>query len=768
MYLQLCSSRSKDVVVISLSLIVCFFAIDSFLFPILPNVRQYALSSASSTLRESSVEGFLGSDRTRASPPQAYQEGSTVIYRNAFWMPEIGHWLSQCGAAPMISISERLYSNECENGCGGRGVCNYQLAECRCFHGYGGKGCEREVEFPCMTSEKGWRVSKCGATCDKTKAFCFCGEGTKYPQRPVAEGCGFVWKSGVVNWTTPDPLIFSNSSNDGRGWCNLDPHVLSLWKMECYCTYDGTGGRFCSVPVESFCINQCSGNGQCRGGFCACGEGWYGIDCSVPSSLKSRSLEKWPTWLSASTTSMAVPDSPERNSLQLVVEKRRPLIYVYDLPAEFNSHLLEGRHFRLWCSTRTYDGKNKTEWLQALYGSEPALVESLLASPHRTTNAEEADYFYVPTFEACARSQADSAPHTDMQNKYLGLRGYYAGAFHKRAYDHIKKTYPYWNRSGGKDHIWMFAWDEGACSAPKEIWSSIMLVHWGNTQSKHNYSTSAYDSDRWTYIPKAFRGVHPCYDPSKDIVLPAWKMPDPEIMKQNLWARPREERTTLFYFNGNLGSMFEGGRPEEQYSMGIRQRLAEEFGSRPNRDGQIGRQSAPDVTVISGRTREYGLELSRSRFCGVFPGDGWSSRMEDSILHGCIPVIIQDGIRLPFEDVLDYSAFTIRIAENELPDMVRILRGISETRIDFMLSAVRMMWQRFSYHNAVKLEAKRQELLDKTEEQWATEYNSLVEDDAFTTLIQVLHFKLKNRSWQTASTEVTNGRSDARDYCGNP
>lgn len=79
--------------------------------------------------------------------------------------------------------------------------------------------------------------------------------------------------------------------------------------------------------------------------------------------------------------------------------------------------------------------------------------------------------------------------------------------------------------------------------------------------------------------------------------------------------------------------------------MGLRQKLAEEFGSVPNKNGQIGRQFAPDVTVTSRRSRNYGLDLSQSRFCGVFPGDGWSGRMEDSILHGCIPVIVQVEIR---------------------------------------------------------------------------------------------------------------------------
>jgi hypothetical protein len=47
--------------------------------------------------------------------------------------------------------------------------------------------------------------------------------------------------------------------------------------------------------------------------------------------------------------------------------------------------------------------------------------------------------------------------------------------------------------------------------------------------------------------------------------------------------------------------------------MGIRQKIAEEFGSSPNKEGKLGKQHA----------------------------DGWSGRMEDSILQGCIPVVIQ-------------------------------------------------------------------------------------------------------------------------------
>lgn len=37
-----------------------------------------------------------------------------------------------------------------------------------------------------------------------------------------------------------------------------------------------------------------------------------------------------------------------------------------------------------------------------------------------------------------------------------------------------------WNATGGANHIWLFAHDEGACWAPTEIYNaSIILSQWG-------------------------------------------------------------------------------------------------------------------------------------------------------------------------------------------------------------------------------------------------------------------------------------------------
>lgn len=87
--------------------------------------------------------------------------------------------------------------------------------------------------------------------------------------------------------------------------------------------------------------------------------------------------------------------------------------------------------------------------------------------------------------------------------------------------------------------------------------------------------------------------------------------------------------------------------------MGIRQKLAAEFGSCPNKQGKLGKQHEEGVEVTSLRSGNYHEELASSLFCGVFPGDGWSGRMEDSILQGCIPVVIQ-VTRPPLSISLEY------------------------------------------------------------------------------------------------------------------
>lgn len=72
-----------------------------------------------------------------------------------------------------------------------------------------------------------------------------------------------------------------------------------------------------------------------------CNSGWYGVDCSIPSVESS--VGDWPLWLRPAQVD--VPDNLQSDgkvvNLNAVVKKKRPLIYVYDLPPTFNSLLLE-------------------------------------------------------------------------------------------------------------------------------------------------------------------------------------------------------------------------------------------------------------------------------------------------------------------------------------------------------------------------------------------------------------------------------------------
>ncbi|KAI3471660.1 hypothetical protein Pfo_028310 [Paulownia fortunei] len=761
------------------SILALVSVVHLFLYPVVPSLDYLSLRQAQNSCLpvNGSIEGSekyvpgMGSkegmkDFSKENPQPMVDLNvrypadlhDAVTYRGAPWKAEVGRWLSGCDSnITAVEIVEKIGGKSCKNECSGQGICNRDLGQCRCFHGFSGEGCSERLQLNCNYpgSEKqpygNWLVSICPAYCDTSRAMCFCGEGTKYPNRPVPEACGFKINppSGpgaprLTDWAIADRDIFTTNGSK-PGWCNVDPAEAYaskvIFKEECDCKYDGLLGRFCEVPVLSVCINQCSGHGHCRGGFCQCDNGWYGVDCSIPSVLSS--IGEWPKWLRPAHIN--VPDIARLTgnlvNLNAVVQKKRPLIYVYDLPPDFNSLLLEGRHFKFECVNRIYDGRNATLWTDQLYGAQMAIYESILASPYRTLNGDEADYFFVPVLDSCIITRADDAPHLSMKDHH-GLRSSLTLEFYKKAYEHIMLQYPYWNQSSGKDHMGQFfSWDEGACYAPKEIWNSMMLVHWGNTNSKHNHSTTAYWGDNWNTISSDRRGNHPCFDPDKDLVLPAWKIPDEHSLNAKLWARPREERRTLFYFNGNLGPAYENGRPEATYSMGIRQKVAEEFGSSPNKEGKLGKQHAEDVVVTPARADDYHEELANSIFCGVMPGDGWSGRMEDSILQGCIPVVIQDGIYLPYENVLNYESFAVRIPEDEIPNLIHILRNINETEVELKLANVKKIWQRFLYRDSILLEAEE-----------AKHYHCI--ELTFNIFDQVLHYKLHNDPWRRQSVPL--------------
>lgn len=82
----------------------------------------------------------------------------------------------------------------------------------------------------------------------------------------------------------------------------------------------------------------------------------------------------------------------------------------------------------------------------------------------------------------------------------------------------------------------------------------------------------------------------------------------------------------------------------------------------------------------------YGVHMASSVFCLVLAGDGWSARMEDAVLHGCIPVIIMDHVHVTYDTILEPSKYTVRIAQRDVNRTLEILKA---SHVRFM-AAVRV------------------------------------------------------------------------------
>lgn len=92
----------------------------------------------------------------------------------------------------------------------------------------------------------------------------------------------------------------------------------------------------------------------------------------------------------------------------------------------------------------------------------------------------------------------------------------------------------------------------------------------------------------------------------------------------------------------------------------------------------------------------YAQHMKRSRYCLCPKGfEVNSPRIVESIMTGCVPVIISDNFVLPFDDVLDWTKFSITVEEKDIPILKSILTSIPDSTYRSMQSRLKLIRRHF-------------------------------------------------------------------------
>eukprot|EP00899_Mesostigma_viride_P014381 jgi/Mesvir1/22944/Mv19454-RA.1 len=465
-------------------------------------------------------------------------------------------------------------------------------------------------------------------------------------------------------------------------------------RTHCECIRGMVGDR-CEIPCDLGCVHDCSGHGTCWARWCLCDPGWSGIDCSQSGEDANSDPERLQ---GAKGTPLPPPPPPPRHVSELK-------IYVYDIPA-FVQHNEPCQGCTDLCGG-PYDAT--TFWLARLL-RDPA---------HLTRDPGGAHLFYAPL-----RAFPISGNGLEVSR-------------HIRDVLSVIRDMGYFERSGGRDHVWWVQQDVGTCKVTHLVRPGIIVGHYGRL-------------DVWGRSFNRVSKQPPCMDPGKDLVVPALtplsgaavvrEGGDTNMASMTGNAKYLQDkataqalavfrdnwrdvpRPTFLYFSGanvplvhpqcaDVGNDSATCRDVE-YAMGICAAVFAWFGknARGMGDVRVTEEYNPEV---------YYDELQASRFCLDMPGSGFSFRILDYVASGCIPVIVRDDILWPYESYeyggddhsnwqqespqgewddlprVHYPEFALTFRKKDIPTILASLRNITAERVRELQAGVQRVHRAF-------------------------------------------------------------------------
>eukprot|EP00899_Mesostigma_viride_P021878 jgi/Mesvir1/29692/Mv00927-RA.1 len=271
--------------------------------------------------------------------------------------------------------------------------------------------------------------------------------------------------------------------------------------------------------------------------------------------------------------------------------------------------------------------------------SEIRFPEMVARSSIYTRHGELADFYLVPVFTECYMlTQLQQG--TDYYKVVEAVNKLFA-----RTLDTIQSDHAYWSRTEGRDHVFIFPSERGAAVLKEANLQRI---------KKSVFLTGVLDRHS------------PVLDTWKDVIIPPGKiLQDAALVLPDLTQLGAVgQKDFLAHFRGTLPGE-EDGAP-----YGLRQKLALNLRSEEEVLFRTVRDASCNLTCAL-------QEMLRSRFCFCPRGvEGWSTRIFDALALGCIPVIVADNMELPFEDLLDFRQFSVKLLENDMEDAAETLRDI--------------------------------------------------------------------------------------------
>ncbi|KAF1002176.1 hypothetical protein AG4045_008301 [Apium graveolens] len=263
---------------------------------------------------------------------------------------------------------------------------------------------------------------------------------------------------------------------------------------------------------------------------------------------------------------------------------------------------------------------------KSIYSMEGNFIYQMENSQFRTRDPDKAHAYFLPmsittmVHYIYVSDSHDWQPMKQTVKDYVGV---------------IAGKYPYWNRSEGADHFMVACHDWGPA-----ISGAVPELFGNSIRGLCNANTS-----------EGFR-------PSKDVSIPEILLPSGTI--DGLIGGPSaSQRPILAFFAGGVHGP-------------VRPILLEHWEGKDT-DVQVHKYLPKGVSY-------YGM-LKKSKYCICPSGyEVASPRMVEALYTGCVPVIVKDHYVAPFSDVLNWKSFSVEVSVKDIPNLKKILTGISTSQ----------------------------------------------------------------------------------------